>query len=95
MATKKVLDLGGDLPSFEVIVDTEGRRVDVTIRDIYELAMEGADKGVPMKDRMGLIATKFNEKFDCSLDEDKMFILMTNGMEIIEEFVGNTDGSST
>lgn len=93
MNKKRVLDLSQELPSFDVIVE-EGRSIEMTVRDIYELAMEGAGNGVPLRDRIDKIAAKFNAKFNCSLDEDKMFVLMMHGLEAVEAFVGNTGGSS-
>lgn len=94
MNRKKVLDLSNDLPSIDVIISSD-RTLNVTVRDIYELAMINAGSGVPLKDRMDKITEEFNDRFDCDLSEDKMFILMMHGMEAIEEFVGNIAGSST
>lgn len=94
MDRKKVLDLREELPSFDVIVSDE-QTVEVTTRDIYELAMEGAGSGIALRDRMDKVAKRFNEKFSCDLSEDKVFVLMMAGMEAVEQFVGNTDGSST
>jgi hypothetical protein len=93
MARKYSIDLSEELPTLEVKVP--GGTITLSLQDVYEYGMIGMESGATLKARAPKITAKFNEDNGCNLSAEQVYLLIFKGCSLVDELMGNSDGSPT